>query len=468
MTLVEGPQIEKLYRPNELNRMIFDYKLTTVINTPRQTCMVKPINNFILKEFPTQLTVKFVESVWVDIKDIGVDPMNPNTMTKAQHESLGKSMDENGFIEDVLLNNKKTSTGQKYTLINGHQRIYVLQDKGEKRVLAKIIKVTALKARQIGWAMNRNVGQDDKEKLSNLLLYAYKNDKLDAFLESVPTFGEDQAKLLIDKFHDTGLFQEGDEIIPETPTSTKTKIGDVYQLGIHKIMCGDASSQEHVDKLFAGKKANHVNMDPPYGVDYLGKGHLLNKINKSNPRYTVINNDVDIEDYTAFFKSVLDTIPLTEYNTINVWMSGLRLHELRIAFEDAGYTWGDYLVWVKSSIVPGRKDHNPRHEFCLYGWKGKHKFYGGNDASSCYFENKPVTSKEHPTMKPVNLIARTILEGSKPKDIVYDGFCGSGTTLISCENENRICFGMELSEYYVDIIISRWETKTNKKARKLS
>jgi len=394
--------------------------------------------------------------------------MNPNTMTKAQHGSLGNSMDKDGWLEDILLNDKKTTTGQKYTLINGHQRIYVLQDKGEKKVLAKIIKVTALKARQIGWAMNRNVGQDDKEKLSNLLLYAYKNDKLDAFLESVPTFGEDQAKLLIDKFHDTGLFQEGDEIIPETLTSTKTKIGDVYQMEKHRLMCGDATNQEHVDKLFDGKKANHVNMDPPYGVDYLGKGHFLVEIKRARSNVVQINNDVNIEDYTVFFKSVLDTIPLTEYNTINVWMSGLRMHELRIAFEEAGYTWGDYLVWVKNSIILGRKDHNPRHEFCLYGWKGKHKFYGGNDASSCYFENKPVTSKEHPTMKPINLISRTILEGTKPKDIVYDGFAGSGTVLIACENENRIAFLMELDPHYIDVIIDRWQRKTNKTATKMS
>ena len=414
------------------------------------------------------MTIKFIKSVWIDIKDIGVDTMNPNTMTKAQHDSLGKSMDENGFIEDILLNNKKTTTGQKYTLINGHQRVYVLQDKGEQRVLAKIIKVTALKARQIGWAMNRNVGQDDKEKLSNLLLYAYKNDKLDAFLESVPTFGEDQAKLLIDKFHDTGLFQEGDEIIPETPTSTKTKIGDIYQMGKHRLCCGDAANQEHVDKLFDGKKANHVNMDPPYGVDYLGKGHLLHKINKSNPKSTVIKNDVGIEDYTAFFKSFLEIIPLTEYNTINIWMMGSRLHELRIAFEEAGYTWGDYLVWVKNQFVPGRKDHNPRHEFCLYGWKGKHKFYGGADASSCYFENRPATSKEHPTMKPINLIARIILEGTKPKDIVYDGFAGSGTVLIACENENRVAYLMELEPKFCDVIIDRWQRKTNKTATKVS
>lgn len=235
----------------------------------------------------------------------------------------------------------------------------------------------------------------------------------------------------------------------------------------HRLMCGDSTKQEDVDKLFDGKKANHVNMDPPYGVDYLGKDHFLNKINRPRSKNSTIKNDVDVEDYIAFFKSVLEIIPLTEYNTVNVWMAGLRIHELRIAFEEVGYTWGDYLVWVKNKFVIGRKDHNPRHEFCLYGWKGKHKFYGGSDASSCYFENKPVTSKEHPTMKPINLIARIILEGTKPKDLVYDAFGGSGTVLIACENENRVAYLMELDGYYVDVTIDRWERKTGRKAIKL-
>ena len=413
------------------------------------------------------MTVEFVKSEWVNLSEIAEDPMNPNVINKAQHESLSKSMDENGFIEDVLLNDKPIG-GKRFTLINGHQRVYVLLEKGEKRVLAKIIKVSVIKARQIGWAMNRNVGQDDQEKLSNLLLYALKNDKLDMFLDSVPDFGEDKAKLLIDKFHDTGLSEEGDEEIPEVTETSKVKEGDLFQLGDHRLLCGDSTKKEHVDKLFAGKVANHVNMDPPYGVDYLGKDHFLKKINKPNSKTREIANDnMNPDDYTEFFKKVLANIPLAEYNTLNIWMGGLRLDELTRAFKEEGFTWGDYLVWVKNQFVLGRKDHNPRHEFCLYGWKGKHKFYGGQDASSCYFENKPLTSEDHPTMKPVNLIARTILEGTKPKDIVYDAFCGSGTSIIACENENRICYAIEMMPHYIDVIIRRWEEKTNKKAVKL-
>jgi len=414
------------------------------------------------------MTVNFVKSVKVKLADIGEDPMNPNTMSKQQHASLSKSMDDHGFIEDVLLNERKID-GKKYTLINGHQRVYVLLEKGEKFVTAKIIKTSAMEARKIGWAMNRNVGQDDPERLSNLLLYAYKADKLDEFLDSVPTFGEDKAKLLIDKYHDTALFEEGDDEIPETPKDSKVKEGDLFQLGDHRIMCGDSTNQAHVDKLFDGEKADHVNTDPPYGVDYLGKDHFLKKINKPNANRTKITNDNtgDVDDYIEFFTKVLDCIPLKEYNTVNIWMAGLRLHELRMAFEASGYTWGDYLVWVKNQFVLGRKDHNPAHEFCLYGWKGKHKWYGGQDASSIYHENKPLRSEEHPTMKPVNLIARTILEGTKPKSIVYDAFCGSGTTLIACENENRVCYGMELMPHYIDVIIKRWEEKTGKKAKKI-
>lgn len=194
----------------------------------------------------SKLTVKFVESKMVKIKDIGVDPMNPNTMTKAQHDTLKNSINEFKFLEDIILNDLKTKTGQKYTIIGGHQRVYVLQDMGEEEVPAKIIKTTALKARRLGWAMNRNMGHDDQEKLSNLLLYANNNDQLDAFVDAAQ-FDIDKAKLLIDKFHDTALFQEGDDIIPETLTSTKTKIGDVYQLG-QWVYCSNCNKKHWIDE----------------------------------------------------------------------------------------------------------------------------------------------------------------------------------------------------------------------------
>lgn len=404
----------------------------------------------------------------VKISDIGEDPMNPNTMTKQQHESLSESVDKNGFIEDILLNERKSVDGKKkYTLINGHQRVFILDKKGETKISAKIIKVTEIEARRIGWAMNRNVGQDDPEKLSNLLLLAYKKDRLDAFLQSVPMFGEDKAKLLIDKFHDTTLFQEGDELIPEVPAKSNIKEGDMFQLGSHKILCGDATNSKHIEKLFAGEKAAQINMDPPYGVNYGGEDSFLSKIHKPDRVRARIDGDGGDIDYVDFYSKMIEFVPLTDYNTVYIWMVGMRLAELTEAFKLAGFTWGDYLVWVKNHFVLGRKDHNLQHEFCLYGWKGKHKFYGENNASTVYIENSPQRSDYHPTMKPINLIARTMLEGTKPKDIVYDGCGGSGTTMIVAENENRRCFMIEKVGRYVDVIISRWETKTQRKAVKL-
>lgn len=410
-------------------------------------------------------SINFVISQWVDIDDIGEDPMNPNTMAGVQHEALGKIMKDHGWLEDVVLNEHPIE-GKKYTLINGHQRVKVLKLQGVKRVLAKIIKVTPMIARSIGLAMNRNVGKDDPEKLSNLLLYAYKADKLELFLEKIPTFGIDEAKLLIDKYHDTALGQQDEEILPSLPTSTKTKLGDLYVLGDHKVLCGDCTDPEHVKKLLGNELVNHVNTDPPYGVNYAGKNHFLNKINRKG-NHVPIQGDLGDEDMTPFFSKFLEVIPLTEYNTLNIWMSGMKLDQLTRAFKESGFTWGDYLVWVKNQFVIGRKDHNPQHEFCLYGWKGKHKFYGGNSASTIYFEKKPLVSGEHPTMKPVPLIAKTILEGSKPGDIVYDAFGGSGTTLIACENEGRKARVIELEPHYVDVIVKRWEEKTGKKAEKI-
>ena len=135
--------------------------------------------------------------------------------------------------------------------------------------------------------------------------------------------------------------------------------------------------------------------------------------------------------------------------------------------EDAKITWSDYLIWVKNHFVFGRKNHFAQHEFMVYGWFGKHKFYGGTSAVTVYFQDRPQKSEEHPTMKPIELVSRLMLEGSRKHDNVYEPFSGSGTCLLACENEERICFAMEKIPHYVDLCILRWEKMTGKKAEKL-
>ena len=144
-------------------------------------------------------------------------------------------------------------------------------------------------------------------------------------------------------------------------------------------------------------------------------------------------------------------------------MSGQQLHNLRLAFDDCNIKWGDYLVWVKNNHVLGRKDYNAKHEFCVYGWKNHHKFYGDFSTTVLEFD-KPLKNDLHPTMKPIELLAKLIKDGSQKDEIVYDAFLGSGSTLIAGEQTNRVCYGCEISPQYCDVIIKRWEKFTGQQA----
>jgi len=253
------------------------------------------------------------------------------------------------------------------------------------------------------------------------------------------------------------------EAIPEN-VETIAKKGQIWQLGKHRLMCGDSTSKEDVDKLLNGNLIDSLVCDPPYGVDYSSKNEMLNAINKCRRIITPIKND-NIENYREWFASWLRLILFADYNTIFVFMSGLELHNLRLAFDDAEIKWGDYLIWVKNHLVLGRKDYNSKYELCVYGWKGKHKFYGDATRTTLLEFDKPQVSDLHPTQKPLNLIKQLIEDGSKPGMNVLDLFGGSGTTLLVCEQTSRHCFMMELDEHYCDVIIKRWEDMSKQKAQ---
>ena len=197
--------------------------------------------------------------------------------------------------------------------------------------------------------------------------------------------------------------------------------------------------------------------DPPYGVDYASKNKMLNKVGKGkgNRNETSIEND-NIENYRQFFGEFLSLIPWEEKNTAYIFMSGKELHNLRLAMEDIGMKLSDYLIWVKNNHVLGRKDYHCKHEFIAYGWKGTHQFFGPTNSVTTIEHPRPQSSKEHPTMKPIGLVSKLIKDGSKKGYIVYDPFTGSGTTLLACESLERVCYSMEMSPQYCDVIIKRW------------
>jgi len=216
-----------------------------------------------------------------------------------------------------------------------------------------------------------------------------------------------------------------------------------------------------------GEKADMMLTDPPYGVDYSSKNEFLNKFDKGNCNQRPIQNDA-IKDYRNYFSKVLSLAPLLEKNTAYVFMSGQELHNLRLALDDSGYKWSDYLIWKKNNHVLGRKDYNSKHEFIVYCWRGTHKFYGDGSAVTVLEFDRPLKSDLHPTMKPVALIEKLIKDGSPVNATIYEPFSGSGTTIIASESLARKCYAMEIEPIYCDVAVKRWEDLTGKTAERIA
>jgi len=274
-----------------------------------------------------------------------------------------------------------------------------------------------------------------------------------------------------DEFKINDSKEETDEI-PEVPEIPKSKVGDVYQLGRHKIICADCTIPANITKLLGDTKINQLLTDPPYGIGYSAKNAILNEKfprEKKRNETKIKNDDYMREDYSSFTNNFLEKIPFADYNTIYIWAIDKQFKNIFDAFEKCKINFTHQIIWLKNNHVMTRskQDHSPKHEACLYGWKGKHKFYGGFK-TTIYEYDKPVSNDLHLVMKPVPLMAELVTEGSQKDDVVYDPFLGSGSTLIACEQTGRTCYGMEIDPGYIDVIIERFENFTEQKAEKIN
>lgn len=259
----------------------------------------------------------------------------------------------------------------------------------------------------------------------------------------------------------------------EIPIDPKSKIGDIYQLGNHRLMCGDSTKKEDIQKLMNGEKADMVFTDPPYGVSYSDKNSFLNSIDKGNSIQDEIKNDnLSLYDIKTFILEAFCRIKdiLNEVSSYYITApQGGDLLMMMESMKNAGIPFRHCLIWVKNNHVLGRTDYNYKHEPILYGWVNTHKFYGnGNHKFSTWEINKPIKNDLHPTMKPIELVANAILNSSKENDAIADIFGGSGSTLIACEQTKRRCFMMEIEPKYIDVIIKRWEDFTGQKSIKIN
>lgn len=263
-----------------------------------------------------------------------------------------------------------------------------------------------------------------------------------------------------------------DDYEPELSEEPKSKLGDIYQLGRHRLMCGDSTDAETVAKLMDGVKADMVFTDPPYNVDYSDKNKFLNNADKGNCIQEDIENDSFADDEQAknnLWTPAFSNMLLYSKDECSIYVTmpqgGTHMMMMMMSIHEAGWKVKHELIWVKNNHVLGRTDYFYKHEPILYGWNKKHKFYGNGEFDKSVWEiPKPQKSDLHPTMKPIELIANAILNSSKSDDVIVDVFGGSGSTLIACEQTNRTCYMMELDPHYCDVIIDRWEKLTGEKA----
>nr|DAT37582.1 MAG TPA: adenine specific DNA methyltransferase [Caudoviricetes sp.] len=256
--------------------------------------------------------------------------------------------------------------------------------------------------------------------------------------------------------------QEDEFDIDELPEEPKAKLGDIYQLGNHRLMCGDSTDEKDVNKLVGEATIDLLITDPPYNVDYTGKTEDALKIENDK-----MEND-------AFHEFLVNAFT-NAYNVIKgggcfyCWYASKEVVNFHTSLEESGFTVKQELIWNKNSMVMGRQDYQWKHEPCLYGWKetDPHVWYGDRKQTTVIDWNRPTKSDLHPTMKPIGLFDYQIRNSTKQGENVLDLFGGSGTTIMACEQNDRHAYVMEYDPKYVDVIISRWEQYTGKKARKV-
>lgn len=289
------------------------------------------------------------------------------------------------------------------------------------------------------------------------------NDSLDIDMSD---FGFDDIDSLTD---DTEAEDDNfDEKLPDEP---KSKLGQVYKLGRHTLMCGDSTDSESVRRLLNGTKADLLVTDPPYNVNYSEKH--INKTDSNARNYSAIANDNMADDQFANFLANAFTCArenMKDGAAFYIWFASSESVNFYSSAKSAGLEVHQELIWVKNNIVLGRLDYQYKHEPCLYGWieGGCHSWYSDRKQTTILNFDKPLRSDLHPTMKPIPLFDYLIKNSSKTDDNVLDLFGGSGTTLMACEQDGRNAYLMEYDPRYVDVIIDRWEKYTGKTAQLIS
>lgn len=376
---------------------------------------------------------------------------NARTHSKEQILQLRASLREFGFVNPVIVD-------KELNIIAGHGRIIAAKEEGMTDVPCVFVEhLTEAQKRAYIIADNRlalNAGWD-AEMLSVELAELQGAD----FDVSLLGFDDTELNTLLNGNENV---QEDDfDVDAELQKPVVSKLGDIWLLGKHRLICGDSTCSEVITPLMNGAEADLVLTDPPYNVNYGDKAKMLGNYDKGHRNTNKILND-NMED-GKFLTFLIDSFTrMYEHSkkgaAIYVFHADSEGYNFRCAFKTAGYSLRQCLIWAKSSLVMGRQDYQWQHEPVLYGWKdgAGHAWYSDRKQTTLIRYEKSKQNDVHPTMKPVGLCGYFISNSSKEGDIVLDPFGGSGSTLIACEQLNRICYTSELDPKYCDVIVSRY------------
>ena len=375
------------------------------------------------------------------LADLRPAAYNPRKKLKAgdkEYEKIKSSIQEFGYVEPIIVN-------YDMTVIGGHQRLTVLKDLDYTEAQCVVLHIEdENKVKALNIALNKITGAWNEQLLADLIVDLQAAN----FNTDFTGFEAPEIEQLFSKVHNKEIKEDDFDVEAELQKPTMSQAGDVWLLGRHRLVCGDSTLPETYTVLMDGKRANLVLTDPPYNVDV---EETAGKIK---------NDNMSDEDFYKFLFAMFVNVEqnMERDASIYVFHADSKGLTFRQAFHDAGFYLSGCCIWKKNALVLGRSPYQWQHEPCLFGWKvgGKHQWYSDRKQTTIWEYDRPKSSKEHPTMKPVALMAYPIQNSCMSNCIVLDPFLGSGSTLIACEETGRICYGIELDEKFADVIVRRY------------
>lgn len=384
-----------------------------------------------------QPTIEIKELPLKELKPAAYNPRKKLKKGDKEYEKIKQSLLKFGYVDPIIVN-------EDLTVIGGHQRLTVLKDLDYETAKCVIVDLPKEDEKALNIALNKITGQWDEALLADLLLDLQESD----FNLDLTGFEPPEIDDILSNVHDKELSEDEFDVEEELKKPTLSRHGDIWQLGKHRVICGDSTKAETYKQLLDDRKANLVVTDPPYNVDV------------EETAGKILNDNMSDGDFYQFLLSMFTQVEnhMEDDASIYVFHADTEGLNFRKAFKDAGFYLSGCCIWKKNSLVLGRSPYQWQHEPCLYGWKkkGKHQWFSDRKQTTIWEYDRPKSSKDHPTMKPIQLMAYPIQNSSMRGTIVLDPFLGSGSTLIAADQTGRVCYGIELDEKFVDVIVKRY------------